>query len=114
MNKAHQNAGRVVDRHICPAAGTSSPMNQTDTARPLRPHPAIEELLSRIGVARPAPAGDRDHEWLRLPGLFRRWEFEQVIDVDEEYLVEDAGKSSDGTPLFAIYSRPHGGEDVMP
>jgi hypothetical protein len=105
MDKAHQNADRVVDRHICPAAGTSSSTNQANTARSLRPHPAIEELLSRIGVARPAPASDRDHEWLRLPGLFRRWEIEQVTDVDEEYLVEDAGRAPDGTPLFAIYSR---------
>lgn len=106
--------GRVVDRHIRAAAGTSPSMNKTNTERPLRPHPAIEELLSRIGVPRPTPTSDRDHEWLRLPGLFRRWEFEQVIDVDEEFLVEDAGKASDGTPLFAIYSRPHAGKEVMP
>jgi len=105
---------RVVGRHLCSAAGMSSSMDTTNSPPHLRPHPAIAELLARIGVSRPAPADDRDHEWLRLPGLFRRWEFEQVIDVDEEYLVEDAGKGSDGTPLFAIYSRPHAGKEVTP
>ena len=105
---------RVVGRHLCSAAGTSSSMDPANGHPHLRPHPAIADLLARIGVSRPAPTNDRDHEWLRLPGLFRRWEFEQVIDVDEEFLVEDAGQGSDGTPLFAIYSRPHAGKEVTP
>jgi len=42
-------------------------------------------------------------ELRRLPGLFRRWEFSQVIEAGEDYRVEDAGSTSDGTTLFAIY-----------
>jgi hypothetical protein len=44
-------------------------------------------------------------ELLRLPGLFRRWEFEQVLDGSDEFHVEVAGATSDGTKLFAIYYR---------
>jgi len=45
-----------------------------------------------------------DDEYVRLPGLFRRWELEQVVGVGAEYHLEEAG-SSDGTPLFAVYRR---------
>ena len=42
-------------------------------------------------------------ELRRMPGLFRRWEFSQVIEAGEDYRIEDAGSTSDGTTLFAIY-----------
>lgn len=42
-------------------------------------------------------------ELRRLPGLFRRWELSQVIEAGEDYRIEDAGSTSDGTTLFAIY-----------
>lgn len=71
-----------------------------------RLHQAIVELLASIGLPT-APAPAAEYQWLRLPGLFRRWEFEQVIDVDEEFLVEEAGHDEQGMALFAIYSRPH-------
>jgi hypothetical protein len=44
-------------------------------------------------------------EFLRLPGLFRRWEFEQVIDGSDEFHIEAAGTTEDGTALFAVYCR---------
>jgi len=44
-------------------------------------------------------------EFLRLPGLFRRWEFEQVIDGNGEFHIEAAGATEDGTALFAVYHR---------
>lgn len=44
-------------------------------------------------------------ELLRLPGLFRRWEFEQVLDGSDEFHVEAAGATHDGTKLFAVYYR---------
>jgi hypothetical protein len=44
-------------------------------------------------------------ELLRLPGLFRRWEFEQVLDGSDEFHVEAAGATNDGTKLFAVYYR---------
>lgn len=52
------------------------------------------------------------NEWLRLPGLFRRWELEQVIKPGEDFFVENAGTCEDGTSLLAIYHRPHAGEEA--
>jgi len=47
------------------------------------------------------------NEWLKLPGLFYRFEFEQVIEVDgeHEYLFEPAGHDDKGRELVAIYCR---------
>jgi|GEM_PF-2582213 len=45
------------------------------------------------------------NDFRRIPGLFRRWELAQVIDAGEDYHVEDAGMTSDGTTIFAIYRR---------
>ena len=44
-------------------------------------------------------------EWLKLPGLFLRHEFEQVVVVDgeHEYLFEPAGHDEKGRELIAIY-----------
>ncbi len=44
-------------------------------------------------------------EFIRLPGLFRRWEVEQVIEVGTDFHLEEAGTASDGTPLLAVYRR---------
>jgi len=92
--------GRLLDRHIHRTAGRSRSMDPAQREPRLRLHPAP------AAPAAAAKAG-ADHEWRRLPGLFRRWEFEQVIDVDEEFLVEEAGHDEHGMALFAIYSRPH-------
>lgn len=92
--------GRLLDRHIHRTAGRSRSMDPAHREPRLRLHPAP------AAPAVAAKAGAED-EWRRLPGLFRRWEFEQVIDVDEEFLVEEAGHDEQGLALFAIYSRPH-------
>lgn len=54
----------------------------------------------------------RDHrhcpvseEFIRLPGLFRRWEFEQVMNGSDEFHVEAAGATDDGAELFTVYCR---------
>lgn len=44
-------------------------------------------------------------QYVRLPGLFRRWELEQVIEPGKDFHLEEAGTTSDGTPLFAVYWR---------
>jgi hypothetical protein len=49
-----------------------------------------------------APETDAD-DLLRLPGLFRRWELEQIVEAGNDYRIEDAGTAGDGTPLFAVY-----------
>jgi hypothetical protein len=50
---------------------------------------------------------ERPEEFLRLPGLFRKWEVEQVLDGDHDFHIEEAGTASDGTQLFAVYRREH-------
>ncbi|MBI5531803.1 MAG: hypothetical protein HY898_03750 [Deltaproteobacteria bacterium] len=49
---------------------------------------------------------ERD-EFVRLPGLLRRWEIEQVVAPGVDFHLEEAGTASDGTPLFAVYRREH-------
>jgi len=51
-----------------------------------------------------APDIDRE-EFVRLPGLFRRWELERVVEPGTDFHIEEAGDASDGTPLFAVYRR---------
>lgn len=46
-----------------------------------------------------------DDDFVRLPGLFRRWEIEQVLEPAADFHLEEAGDASDGTPLFAVYRR---------
>jgi len=52
----------------------------------------------------PTPAEQLD-EFLRLPGLFRRWDIEQLLDAEHEFHIEAAGTAADGTQLFAVYRR---------
>jgi hypothetical protein len=54
----------------------------------------------------PSPI-EQPEEFLRLPGLFRKWEVEQVLDGDHDFHIEEAGTASDGTQLFAVYRREH-------
>ena len=42
-------------------------------------------------------------ELRRIPGLFRRWELTQLLASGEDYHLEDAGTTSDGTALLAVY-----------
>ncbi|MCA8978981.1 MAG: hypothetical protein KDC14_03060 [Planctomycetes bacterium] len=57
-------------------------------------------------------------EWLKLPGLFHRHEFEQVIrparpgEQGDDWFVEEAGKDDRGAVLFAVYHRPHAAKET--
>lgn len=46
-------------------------------------------------------------EWLKLPGLFHRFELEQVIDADghHAYRFEQAGTDARRRELIAVYCR---------
>jgi hypothetical protein len=52
-------------------------------------------------------------EFVRLPGLFRRWELEDVLEVGTDFHLEDAGETADGTQLLAVYWRPAPGESAQ-
>lgn len=44
-------------------------------------------------------------DFVRVPGLFRRWELEHVLETGIDFHLEEAGFASDGTPLLALYRR---------
>lgn len=50
----------------------------------------------------------------RLPGLFRRWELEDIIEAGFEYRVEEAGSDVSGCTLFALFRRECPAEEMMP
>jgi len=56
----------------------------------------LDELMRRAADAK---------RYVRLPGLYRRWEMEQVIEAGFEYRVEEWGKDASGCELFALYRR---------
>jgi hypothetical protein len=41
--------------------------------------------------------------FVRVPGLFPRWELAHVVVHGQRYLIDDAGLCQDGTPLFFVY-----------
>ncbi|NVJ26148.1 MAG: hypothetical protein EOO71_11005 [Myxococcaceae bacterium] len=45
------------------------------------------------------------NDYVRMPGLFRRWELEHVVDSEADFNVEPAGCTVDGTELFSVYRR---------
>jgi len=44
-------------------------------------------------------------EYHRIPGLYRRWELEQIIEPNFEYYVEEHGRDEAGVDLYSIYKR---------
>ena len=56
------------------------------------------------------------NEWLKLPGLFYRHEFEQVLqpakrdEQGEDWFIEEANKDDRGIQLYAVFHRPHAGK----
>ena len=46
-----------------------------------------------------------DEDFIRLPGLFRRWELNDVIELGADFHLEDAAEAADGTQLIAVYRR---------
>lgn len=42
-------------------------------------------------------------EWKRIPGLFRRWEFAELIEDNDSISFEQHAKTQDGTELWALY-----------
>ncbi len=50
-----------------------------------------------------APTITHDGSFVRFPGLLRRWEIEDVVVPGVTFRVEEAGTTSDGCQLFALY-----------
>lgn len=47
-------------------------------------------------------------DYLRLPGLLRRWEIEQALTAGHNYYIEESGSTSDGVQLYAVYQQERG------
>jgi hypothetical protein len=52
-----------------------------------------------------AQRGRQIDEWLLLPGLYRRFEFERLVEVEREFYIEPAGHDDRGMALHRIYYR---------
>lgn len=44
-----------------------------------------------------------DDAFHRVPGLFRAFDLPQLIEAGRCWRLEDAGRTADGQPLFAIW-----------
>ena len=42
-------------------------------------------------------------EWKRIPGLFRKWEFAQIVEDDDAINFQKQGRTEDGAQLWALY-----------
>ena len=42
-------------------------------------------------------------EWTRIPGLFRKFEFAQIVEDNDAISFQKQGKAEDGTQLWALY-----------
>lgn len=62
---------------------------------PMSMHEAVRRLLDNTD----------DDDFSRVPGLFRLWELQHVLRVGVTFRLEEAGDTSDGTPLFALFER---------
>ena len=72
--------------------------------------PTAQDETPASGAAAPGLASrytepDPREEFVRIPGLLRRWEISQVVSTDSEFLIEDAGQLTDHTRLYAVYER---------
>jgi len=51
--------------------------------------------------------GKQSNEWVKLPGLFFRWEISGLTLGDvHQFRVEERGYDDRGVRLFAVYHRP--------
>jgi len=66
--------------------------------------PSLEEMMRRAHDPR---------EYHRLPGLYRRWDLEAILEAGFEFYIEAQGQDSFGTDLFAVYRRKPA-EEIMP
>lgn len=53
-------------------------------------------------------------QFVRIPGLYRRWELEFVLTPGAEYRIEDQGKDDLGTQLCAVYRKEPTTDEVTP
>jgi hypothetical protein len=60
------------------------------------------------GVPMPKP-----DDFARVPGLYQRFELQQVVKPGPDFYIELGGKLTDGTQVFAVYTRPSRGRRIL-
>lgn len=45
-----------------------------------------------------------EHDYRRVPGLYRVWDLQFLLQRDADYRIDYAEQTEDGTPLFAVYT----------
>lgn len=85
-----------------PADEPASPQDAPDA-----PEAYSSGANSSAGVVAPEldTSPDPLEDFVLLPGLLRRWEIPQVVKAGSEFRIEEAGETTDHTPLFAVYRR---------
>ena len=64
----------------------------------------IKDMLNEDPFRNMALRGPEDiSEWKRIPGLFRKWEFAQMIEDNDAISFQKHGKAEDGTQLWVLY-----------
>jgi len=66
--------------------------------------PNLEEMMQRACDPR---------EYRRLPGLYRRWDLEAILEAGFEFYIETHGPDAYGTELFSVYRR-RPAEEILP
>ena len=51
------------------------------------------------------PEETEPEPFVRIPGLLRRWEIEQLLEPGPDFHIEAAGETETGEPVFAVYKR---------
>ena len=64
---------------------------------------SADALNAKKGTGR-MPLTNEADDLARLPGLYRRWEFGEVMETRRTYRLEEAGAHADGTPLVSIFT----------
>jgi hypothetical protein len=52
-------------------------------------------------------------DFARVPGLYQRFELQQVVKPGPDFYIELGGKLTDGTQVFAVYTRPSRGRRIL-
>ena len=64
----------------------------------------IKDMLNEDPFSNVALQGPEDlSDWKRIPGLFRRFEFAELIKNNDAISFQEHGKMEDGTQLWALY-----------
>lgn len=58
-------------------------------------------------------ASPGEPEFQQVPGLFRLWDLQFVLNKTDDFQVHYAHQTEDGTPLFAVYRREEAAEVVQ-